>query len=135
MPSNRHLNLCFLLCSIISPAKTRNGQPVMPGAWRKKAYPPRKYSKLQDYVFTTSIPNKEGEVLRMQLDTPLDGFLGQAYNYDDHSLTEEWMLAFKDGTSHAPSDDDVIRTQLESLLEIMMVQVQDRVCSESGDGR
>lgn len=32
------------------------------------------------------------------------------------------MVSFKDGSSSA-SDADIIRTQIESLLEIMLVQV------------
>jgi hypothetical protein len=34
------------------------------------------------------------------------------------------MVSFKDGSSSA-SDADIIRTQIESLLEIMLVQVND----------
>lgn len=35
------------------------------------------------------------------------------------------MVSFKDGSSSA-SDNDIIRTQIESLLEIMLVQVNNR---------
>ena len=42
------------------------------------------------------------------------------------------MVTFQDGLSGAPSENDVIRTQIESLMEIMLVQVQDRVCTETG---
>ena len=35
------------------------------------------------------------------------------------------MVSFKDGSSSA-SDADIIRTQIESLLEIMLVQVQQK---------
>lgn len=128
----------------------RNGQPIVSGKWRKEAYPPRTYEFLSKYAITTSVSNDEGEILKEQLITPLNGFLGQAYNYDDHGLTEvrnlplnqdycvvsnycitaqlplitcqEWMVSFKDGSSSA-SDADIIRTQIESLLEIMLVQV------------
>ena len=87
---------------------------------------------MTDYSTTSNIGDEEGTQLRAQLVTPLDGFLGQAYNYDDHDLTEEWMVTFQDKSSAGPSEDDVIRTQLESLLEIMKVAVQDRVCTETG---
>jgi hypothetical protein len=73
----------------------RNGQPILTGRWRKEAYPPRKYEHLEDYAMTTTISEEEGSKLREQLITPLNGFLGQAYNYDDHCLTEEWMVSFK----------------------------------------
>jgi hypothetical protein len=66
----------------------RNGQPVVSGRWRKEAYPPRQYEFLNNYAVTTTISEEEGDILKEQLITPLNGFLGQAYNYDDHGLTE-----------------------------------------------
>ena len=84
---------------------------------------------LSDYAIPCNINANESNEIRNQFTTTLDGFLGQAYNYDDHGLTEEWMMTFKDGNFTA-SDDEVIRTQLESLLDILTVQVQDRVCNE-----
>lgn len=104
----------------------------MPGRWRKEAYAPRVYDPLTEYVVTSSVSEEEGKQLKDQLYTTLDGFLGQAYNYDDHGLTEEWMVSFQDKSTSGPSEDDVIQTQIESLLEIMKVQVQDRVCNEGG---
>jgi hypothetical protein len=111
--------------------QVRNNQPVVSGRWRKDPYAPREYEFLSNYAVTTTVSEEEGETLKEQLITPLNGFLGQAYNYDDHGLTEEWMVSFKDGSSGA-SDADIIRTQIESLLEIMMVQVVDRVCTADG---
>lgn len=105
---------------------------MISGKWRKEPYAARSYEYLTDYAVTANVGEEEGKQLRQQLVTPLNGFLGQAYNYDDHDLTEEWMVTFQDKGSKGPSDDDVIRTQLESLLEIMMVAVQDRVCTETG---
>ena len=70
--------------------------------------------------------------MRQYLVTPLDGFLGQAYNYDDHSLTENWMCSFDDNVTSSASEDDVIKTQIESLMDIMIAQVTDRVCTTSG---
>jgi hypothetical protein len=59
-------------------------------------------------------------------------FAGQAYNYDDHNLTEEWMCSYEDNIANGPSDDEVIRTQLESLMDIMCAQVTDMVCNSTG---
>ena len=70
----------------------RNGQPIVSGKWRKEAYPPRTYEFLNKYAITTSVSDDEGEILKEQLITPLNGFLGQAYNYDDHGLTEVQKL-------------------------------------------
>jgi hypothetical protein len=80
---------------ILRSIQQRNGMPLIPGKWRKEAYPPRVYDPVSDYVVTSTIGHCEGEELLRLLDTPLNGYLGQAYNYDDHSLTEEWMLTFK----------------------------------------
>ena len=114
----------------LSAVQKRNGQPMFPGKWRKEPYSTRIYEKLVDYVMTPSIPEAEGASLRAQFDTPLDGFLGQAYNYDDHCLTEEWMVTFRDPKMEEVRDEDVIRTQVSSLLEILTTSVQDRVCNE-----
>jgi len=68
---------------------------MLPGKWRKEPYPPRIYEPIPNYVVSPSVdPIAASKVLNL-LETPLNGFLGQAYNYDDHSLTEEWMLTFK----------------------------------------
>lgn len=112
--------------------QSRNGQPVVPGRWRKEAYGKRCYNKLTDYAINASVGQDEAAELRLQLQTPLNGFLGQAYNYDDHSLTEEWMMSFRDAKIEDVSAEDVRRTQVASLLELMGVQVQDRVCNENG---
>lgn len=103
----------------------------MQGKWRKEPFAPRKYERLTEYVSTKNVSAKEGIELRKSLETPLVGYLGQAYNYDDHGLTEEWMVSFSNKKQKA-SDDDVIRTQVESLLDILLAQVQDRICTESG---
>ncbi len=110
----------------------RNKQPTFPGKWRQKPFGKRTYEKLTEYHITSTIPEDEQEEMRDLLNTSLDGFVGQSYNYDDHSLTQDWMSSFQDTRASGPSEDDVIRTQLESLLEIMLVQVQDRVCTEDG---
>lgn len=102
----------------------------MPGKWRKEPFTRRVYHPIQNYCVTETIDICEGEKLLSQLETPLNGYLGQAYNYDDHGLTEDWMMTFRDKKSSGPSNNDVIRTQLISLMEIMIGQVQDRVCNE-----
>lgn len=108
-------------------AQARNGQPIVSGPWRKKPFSRRKYSHIDEYVFTNAISEEEADELRPLLRTSLDGFVGQAYNYDDHTLTEEWMCSYEDNIADGPSDDDVIRTQLESLMDIMCAQVRGRV--------
>lgn len=111
--------------------QNRNGLPILNGKWKKENYNPRSYLNLNRFAITSSLDNIESSQLLQQLDTPLVGFLGQAYNYDDHSLTEEWMLSFSDPKMKEVQDDDVIRTQVFSLLEILGVAVQDRVCNEN----
>ena len=109
-----------------------NRQPSVPGKWRKEPYPIREYERIENYITTDTISDSEAAKCLEQLDTPLYGFLGQAYNFDDHDITEDWMLNFKDDFGRdAVSDDDIIRTQLSSLLDIIVSQVQDRVCTAS----
>eukprot|EP01035_Chromulina_nebulosa_P017573 gene17573-23141_t len=111
--------------------QNRNGQAVMLGKWRKEPFPARVYDKLDSYAVCKGLSEKDSTATLKQLNTKMNGFLGPAYNYDDHSLTEAWMMSFKDGKFNA-SPEDVIRTQIESLLEILTNQVQDRVCNELG---
>jgi hypothetical protein len=66
-----------------------------------------------------------------ELITPLSGYVGLAYNYDDQDLTEEWMLTFKCSGTKSASEHEVIRTQVEILMEVMLGHVQDRVCTSS----
>lgn len=120
----------------IQQLQLRNNLPVIPGLWRKKPYPKRQYVPLTNYQATESISPEEGSHLLHQLDTTLDGFLGPSYNYDDNEITEEWMCSFKDvgkaGGGMEATEDEVIRTQIVGLLEVMVGQVQDRVCNSEG---
>ena len=109
----------------------RNKEPQLPGKWRKEPYPPRQYHAIEDYICTENINAEEGMSLKQSLESSLDGFVGYAYNFDDFTISEEWMANFKDASYAAPSDDDVIKNQISSLLEIVKIQVQDRVCNET----
>ena len=42
------------------------------------------------------------------------------------------MCAFDDNVASSASEDDVIKTQIESLMDIMIAQVTDRVNTSSG---
>eukprot|EP01041_Mallomonas_annulata_P010270 gene10270-21427_t len=107
--------------------------PTFKGKWRKEPYPIREYTLIPTYTVTTTIPKDEAITIKEQLLTPLDGFLGQAYNYNDNALTEEWMTSFvTEDDKIQPSNEEVIRTQIEIIVEIMINKVQDRVCTESG---
>jgi hypothetical protein len=129
---------------VLFSVQTRNGLPVFPGAWRKKPFPPRTYEKLTDYVVTGSITDEEKTDVQNQLLTDLNGFQGPACSYDDHELTEEWMMAFRQrdkirsgirsSKPHegGPSEDEVIRTQVCSILDITINEVQDKVCNDNG---
>jgi hypothetical protein len=103
----------------------------MPGKWRKEPFSRRIYDPINNYVVTNAVDVEEGNELLKQLNTPLKGYVGQAYNFDDHGLTEEWMTTFRDKQTTKPSDDDVIRTHVVGLMEIMIAQIQDRVCNEA----
>lgn len=98
--------------------------------WKKEPYKLRKYDRISEYVPASCVDELDSADLQSQLVTTLDGYMGPAYNYDDTSLTEEWMVNFRDGMAEPPSVDDVIRTQIECLVEIMVGQVQDMVCND-----
>jgi hypothetical protein len=104
---------------------------MLPCKWHKEPYPPRKYEVLTEYTVASRISDEETVLIKNQLDTTLEGFVGQAYNYDDHKITEDWMVGFKEGSMEA-SEDDIVNTQIASLLELMTAKVQDRVCNETG---
>lgn len=121
--------------------ESRNSLPTLQGKWRKEPYPLREYEYIEDYVVTTTISDVEAEVLRSQMYTSkADGFFGQAYNYDDQGLTEEWMLSFsevkKDDSGieslYVASEEEVIRTQIETLMEVLLSSVQDNVLTMNG---
>ena len=129
--------------------KLHNQLPSMASSrWRKNAFPPREYTPLSQYYISpseyssSSSPSSSSSSpstfssylgvssLREQLNTNLSGFLGPAYNYDDCGLTETWMLNFRDASCKAPSSEEIIATQVESVLDSMCGTVQDRVCNE-----
>lgn len=64
----------------------RNKQPILPGKWRKTAYAPRCYEHLHEYVATSTLTDEEASSMMEELRTPLVGYVGQAYNYDDQGL-------------------------------------------------
>lgn len=94
----------------------RNGLPSMSGKWRKEAYPLREYLHITEYAITESITEKERIRVRELLATDLNGYIGTTY-LDDCNLTEAWMVSFRDRSSRAPSTDDIVRTQVESVLD------------------
>ena len=89
-PSPRPSLPCCAMCSPSLPPSLPPSPPPSPqGDWRKKAYAPREYVPISNYV-PGADGMSEGEV-EEYLETHLDGFLGQPYNYDDQELSEQWM--------------------------------------------
>jgi len=104
---------------------------MVPGKWKTSPFGLRQYDPIKEYVATKNISEEEGQKMLEQLKTPLQGYLGLAYNYDDHSLAEEWMVVFQDRQTERATADEVIRIQTEGLMEIMIQNVQDRVLTEA----
>ena len=115
-------------------------QPDVPGPWRKTNWEKREYEPLDSYVATSTISAIEREGLLQQLKTPMETcFRGPAYDFDDGTLTEEWMCSFrynnkdeKQKGKKGPSDDDVRNLLCAQTLEVVLGEVQDRVCTDSG---
>ena len=63
---------------------------MLPGSWRKEAYPARSYVPLTDYVVTNTVSLKSAVSIQEQLCSSMpDGFAGPALNCGDHVQTEE----------------------------------------------
>lgn len=123
-------NFIFSFNSIIDQLIINNNNNNINNRWRKEAFPPRQYDPITEYVPTNSVSLEEGNDLIKLLQTNLDGYLGPAYNYDDRRLTEEWMLSFRDNLSIQPTESEIIKLQIESLMDIMLSKIQDQVCND-----
>ena len=158
----------------------RNMQPVLPGSWRRMPYDLRVYTHIDEYVPSTNLlPDEQVEVLQ-QLDTSLYGYLGihllthsltyslthsrtysltyslflthsgESYNYDDHDLTQQWVLThlFTHLLTHLlthlqastldisklkkAKDSLITQLQIERLMDQLLQKVQDKVNNENG---
>ncbi len=90
----------------------------------------RQYDPICEYVPASCLSAEESQAVTKDLATNLDGYIGPAYNYDDRKLTEEWMSNFQETSLVLPSAEEIIRMQLDNLMEIMISKVQDQVCND-----
>ncbi len=115
-----------------------NEEPCVQGEWRTQSYPPRVYNHyLKDYEPAQDIPEHVRREVIQELNTSLpDGYLGEAYSYDDHGISEAWMqeLGLMDGgeLGEVVFDSETGRRQVQGRLYKMVQQVVDRVLNMSG---
>ncbi len=124
--------------SLLRSIRRSNEEPCVQGEWRTQSYPPRVYNQyLKDYQPAQDIPEHVCMEVISELDTTLsDGFLGEAYSYDDHGISEAWMqeLGLMDGgeLGEVVFDPETGRRQVQGRLYKMVQQVVDRVLNMSG---
>ncbi len=120
--------------------------PVVQGKWNRVPMKEREYHRIDNYVVSESVEKQDHDAVHALLQTNLPtAYLGQAYNFDDGALTEEWMCTYEDKTSDdkdgiadgpkKPSrlkDHEIIRALTNATLESMCEQVRDRVCTDLG---
>lgn len=124
---------------------TLNDEPCVQGEWRDEAYPLRVYKKyLHDYEPAEDLPEEAKQEVDKELATTLpDGYLGEAYSYDDHGISEQWMVelgaAAAEGEEGSQEQEDwkdldqaTIESQVSARLENMLQQVVDRANNEKG---
>ncbi len=124
--------------SLLHNIRRSNEEPCVQGEWRTQSYPPRVYNiYLEDYQPAQDIPEHVGKDVIRELETSLpDGYLGEAYSYDDHGISEAWMqeLGLMDGgeLGEVIFDPETGRRQVRGRLYRMVQQVVDRVLNMSG---
>ncbi len=115
-----------------------NEEPCVQGEWRTQSHPPRVYKLyLEDYQPAQDIPEHVRKEVIRELNTSLpDGYLGEAYSYDDHGISEAWMqeLGLMDGgeLGEVVFDPETGRRQVRGRLYKMVQQVVDHVLNMSG---
>lgn len=114
--------------------------------WRKEPYDQRDYIPLTEYIVASSLTDEDDKFLNDHLKTHLNNsFMGPALNVDDLATSEHWMvnlmeaieieIKLKEKTNETvskallmmiPTDHDVIRTQVETVMDCLLGQVQDK---------
>ena len=86
-------------------ANCGNMEAAMQGDWRTKAFPERKYERLEtSSVICDGLSPKDRSYAMYELETKLpDSFVGLAYTYDDSGQhSETWMKTVADETQAKP---------------------------------
>lgn len=123
-----------------------NNEAAMQGKWRRQAFPERIYERLSSDVVCAGLSSLDERTAVYELQTSLpDSFVGLSYTYTDTGQSEGWMKSVLDDTKGNDSaaqerkaaldlanDDGVVGAQVQATMASLLINVQDRVMTESG---
>ena len=123
----------------------QNTEAAFQGKWRQIPFPERKYERLTDNKVCAGLSDLDERIASYELRTSLpDSFVGLSYKYeDDTGKSEAWMKSILSGTGGKKKkkeqeaamalaeDDGVIRAQVATTMESLLIAVQDRVMTDA----
>ena len=127
-----------------------NNEAAFQQEWRKHAFPERKYQRLaKSSVICDGLSPLDQRSALHELETSLpNSFIGLSYTYNDVDQSEAWMTTVKNishNTKRRKKDDPeeefrvaealaadhgVVRAQVETTMEVMLLRVQDSVMTD-----
>lgn len=117
------------------------------GKWRQTPFPEREYEQLPTKnVVCAGLSELDERIATFELQTSLpDSFVGIAYKYEDNTgKSEAWMKSVLSETGGngkkkaeetalaLAKDEGVIRAQVTTSMEGLLIAVQDRVMTDAG---
>jgi hypothetical protein len=127
--------------------ENKNTEAAFQGKWRMDPFPERKYERLSDNVVCAGLSELDERIASYELRTSLpDSFVGLSYSYpDDTGKSEGWMKTVlseagdrkgkkkeQEAAIALAQDDGVIRAQVTTCMEQILIAVQDKVMTEAG---
>jgi len=120
-----------------------NKEAAMQSTWRRKAFPERIYEKLPtSNVICSGLSSFDQSSAEYELITSLPNrFVGIPYSYDDVGQSEDWMKSISHtsknqeeelAASALARDDGVVKAQVKTTMDMLLISVQDRVMTEKG---
>lgn len=120
----------------------QNTEAAFQGKWRQIPFPERKYERLTDNnVVCDGLSKVDEKIASYELRTNLpDAFVGVSYCFNDDTKSEAWMKSVlsetggqgQEAARAMAQDEGVIRAQVSTCMEMLLVAVQDRVMTEAG---
>ena len=136
----------------------KNKEAAFQSKWRKEAFPERQYERLQkSNVVCDGLSNFEQKIVEYELETSLPNcFVGIPYSYNDVGQSEDWMKSMggfvqqkntnlpqiikgktmkskeKIAADALAQDDGVVKAQVRTTMEMLLISVQDRVMTQNG---
>lgn len=149
----RHLNEMSLsndrhkFSRVMDWEENKNTEAAFQGLWRKQPFPERKYERLKENVVCAGLSELDERIAAYELRTNLpDSFVGLSYKYEDETgKSEAWMKSVltktgdrgkkdteaKQAAMALAEDAGVIRAQVTTCMEQLLIAVQDKVMTEN----